>query len=579
MKKRKVISLVLIMVMAVTCFMTGCGGDDGETSAEGKVFRTYLSADTPSLNAHTQVDLYLDDVFTYVHSTLWKKIPAEDGTSYEWIGDLAADLPKQIDKHTWEVKVREDAKWHNGEQITADDFIYSWQMLIDPNLVNSMANFFWYTIDIENAEKYFNGECKWEDVGIKKVDDMTFQIITESEAVLEDVMENFANRALYPVYKENYEAGMNEDRTKTSYGTKLEDFVGAGPYTFETWTPDSVHVYKKNPDHHLADLYNYDTVELYIVGEDNARMQMFDSGELDYYSPSSDTIDAYIDDPRLLSYGSVELEHIDINCKNKTNPIGSSVNYRKAIYHALNREVIADKCFGHFEPAGFYVNNQAGLLSEDGIAYRETKYGKAVTDLIESWGPAGFNEEMAREYLDKAYKECNVSEDEVITLKLVFDSSDKAWKKTAEYIQEEWPKIFDGKIKVEIKNFSGISTTEYKAGNDDGWDLSPNCWSRGLSRNYPYTCFYYYLSSYDGAPNNYFSERFDKQYEVCENTKDYQKQLVETQKLEEIYLEDVIQVPVAQYTNYVLYADRVQIPMKQYVPGFGWGAAFGDIVE
>lgn len=93
------------------------------------------------------------------------------------------------------------------------------------------------------------------------------------------------------------------------------------------------------------------------------------------------------------------------------------MNYRKAIYHALNREVIADKCFGHFEPAGFYVNNQAGLLSEDGIAYRETKYGKAVTDLIESWGPAGFNEEMAREYLDKAYKECNVSEDEVITLK------------------------------------------------------------------------------------------------------------------------------------------------------------------
>ena len=81
--------------------------------------------------------------------------------------------------------------------------------------------------------------------------------------------------------------------------------------------------------------------------------------------------------------------------------------------------------------AGFYVNNQAGLLSEDGIAYRETKYGKAVTDLIESWGPAGFNEEMAREYLDKAYKECNVSEDEVITLKLVFDSSDKAWKKNS----------------------------------------------------------------------------------------------------------------------------------------------------
>ena len=45
----------------------------------------------------------------------------------------------------------------------------------------------------------------------------------------------------------------------------------------------------------------------------------------------------------------------------------------------------------------------------------------------------------------------------------------------------------EGKIQVEILNYSGISTTEFKAGNDAGWDLSPNQWSRSLSRQYSYT--------------------------------------------------------------------------------------------
>ena len=153
------------------------------------------------------------------------------------------------------------------------------------------------------------------------------------------------------------------------------------------------------------------------------------------------------------------------------------------------------------------------------------------------------------------------------------------WKKTGEFIQQEWPEIFEGKIQVEILNYSGISTTEFKAGNDAGWDLSPNQWSRSLSRQYPYTAFYYYLSSYDGSPNNVFSDAFDAQYAACEAAATYEEQLAETQKLEEIYLEEVIHVPLVQYVNYSMYSDRVQLPMKQYVPGIGWGATFGDIVE
>ena len=68
---------------------------------------------------------------------------------------------------------------------------------------------------------------------------------------------------------------------------------------------------------------------------------------------------------------------------------------------------------------------------------------------------------------------------------------------------------------------------------------------------------------------------------MCEELRsgDYEKLLDETAKLEEIYLDKVIQIPVVQAINFELFADRLELPVDHYIPGFGWGFIFGDIVE
>ena len=48
--------------------------------------------------------------------------------------------------------------------------------------------------------------------------------------------------------------------------------------------------------------------------------------------------------------------------------------------------------------------------------------------------------------------------------------------------------------------------------------------------------------------------------------------------MEELYLDAVIQVPVWQSVNYELFADCLELPVKTYIPGFGWGASYGDII-
>ncbi|MGN0777317.1 MAG: ABC transporter substrate-binding protein [Candidatus Ventricola sp.] len=569
-----------LLLAAILCLTVSSAGAE-------KVYRTYLTDDCPILNGHDSVETQLQTPHNYCSSPLYRAVPTEDGKGYTYIGDLAEELPIQIDEHTWEIRIRQNATWHNGDPINADTFMYSFKMQLDPILANQMADFLAdYSITIVNAKEYaLQGESNtvaWEDVGIKKIDDYTIRITTVDVNSQKDVCNHFTDRSTFPVYEPLYEAGMNESRTETTYGTTLDMWMGCGPYYFDTWEFGSIQIYKKNPDHWLSDLFNYDTVEVRIIPEMNARVELWEKGMLDDLTPDANTIETYIDDPRMTEYENTTVYHIDVNCKNPDNPICGTVEYRKALYHAMDREVIANDLFGYKVPSGTYVNGQAGILSPDALTYRESEQGQAVAAMVETWGPYGYSPELAREYLAKAYEAAGVAEDTVITLKFAVDESDTAWKATAEYLKEELPVIFEGKIEVEIVTFAGMSTTAFKQTGDDKWDLSPNDWSRGASRTYPYTCFYYYLSSYGSSPNNFFDEAFEAQYAVCDAAElktDYTAMLEETKKLEEIYLEKVINIPVVQDIQYQLFSDRLQLPVQTYLPGFGWGAMFGDIVE
>ncbi len=575
MKKSMALALFVLLIFSLCAVAT----------AE-KVFYTYLTQDCPTLNGQNSVQSSVNTPATYCQSTLYRAIPNEDGKNFHYIGEIAAELPEKINETTWRIPLRHEACWANGEPINADTMIYSFKMGLDPVLTNQMADFISdQDITIVNAKEYSKQTSEapvaWEDVGIRKIDDYTIEIETVGEVSQTNICSHFTTRAVTPVYEPLYEAGMNAEHTLTTYGSSAEEWMSCGPYKLESWVRDSVQVYVRNENYWMPELFNYDKVEVRIIPEMNARVELWEKGGLDYFAPDTTTIEMYIDDPRTVEYSSATVYHIDVNCKNPSNPLCENLNYRKALYHAMNREVIAEDIFGYQQASGTYVNGQAGMFSESGLTYRESEQGKAVTEMVNSWGPAGYNPDLAREYLAKAYEECGISEDTVINLIIAFDPSESNWKATAEYLMQEFPVIFDGKIQLTAKTYSGISTTEFKKGNDE-WDLSPNDWTRGASRTYPYTCFYYYLSTYGSHPNNYFDDEFEAQYAICDSEEvksDYNRMLDETKKLEEIYLEKVIHIPLVQEVYHEMFSDRLILPVETYLPGFGWGMPFADIAE
>ena len=616
---KKLLSIVLIAAMILSCF-AACGGktttepaaEPGTTTetpastststttetpaattetpaADAKIFYGVFGADHTTLNFMNNVDTNCEEVAIWCSGFLYRSVPNEEGTNYYYIPDLAAELPEKTGDHTFNVKLREEACWHNGEKITADDWMFTFQTILDPTLANSMSRFLSDgAVHITNALSYCEHpeEGKtWEDVGIKKVDDYTIEF-TIDEDVNDDSIKGFCGmtycRSNAPVYKPLWDECLSSDGLTTSYGTSTDKWMGCGPYFLDTWELNSIQVYKKNPDHWLSDWFHYDEVQYRIVPEMNARVELWEQGQLTTLSPDANTLELYIDDPRLISYGSLSVDHLDINCSNASNPVSGSDNYRKAIYHAMNREVIADKFFGHMEPAGVYVNTQAGLLSATGETYRDSKYGQAVTDMVKGWSAegstTGYNPELANEYLSKAYAEAGLPDDYVLTVKIAYDTEDStAFNRTFEYLEQEIPVIFNGRMQIELVPFS-IGTSDFKEQNPDGWDLCPNEWSRSLSRTYPFQCFLYYTTDYADGPNNYHPADFDEQFNHCLEiaNDDYETVLAETQKLEEIYLEHVVQCPLVQEVNYTMFDDRLVLPVKTYVPGFGWGTYYAD---
>ncbi len=585
MRKRPSFLLLatLLVILVSACTPQATPPPDGDEPPPLKVYRFSDTFDVKSLNGQNDVNTLVHDILLYTHSSLYRMVPSDDGKAALYVGDLADGDPVTIDDgYTWHIKLRKDVVWHNGDPINADTMIYTFKMLIDPNLVNAMANFLYdREIKIKNGFEYYtqNQEGKpkvaWEDVGIKKVDDYTIEIITTQRYRPADVKRHFTDRSLFPVYEPLYEAGMNDSRTVTTYGSSLKEYMGCGPYFFDSWNQDANRVYVKNPDHWMADYFHYDRVEVRVTPDRNARVQMWENGEIDVMGLDSATLETYRDDPRTREYSSITPTHIDINSLKSTNPILRTMNFRRAMYWAMDRETIAELVGGI--PSPYYINNQAGAYPEKGITYRMTDEAKAVIPPNNGYDPV-----KAKEYFDAALKEVGETK---VTVELMHSDSSASSKLVGEYLQQALPQVFGAdKFTLTLRAVpsANYSATKNHKQDPDSFEMAFGGWGASLSRVYPYAAFQYFVDAYASRPNSYISEDFDKQFAACqaEEVRLNPELMVKmTADLEAIYLRDVVNVPLYQSTAYTMYTERMVLPCPNYIPGFGFGTMFADIVE
>lgn len=434
---------------------------------------------------------------------------------------IAEDWEVSEDGKTYTFHLREDANWSNGDPVIADDFVYAWQTLLDPE-TGSSAAFLGYFI--EGGEAFNSGKGSAEDLGLTAVDDKTFEVQLENPTGY--FLHVVTNPAFFPVNKKVAEE--NPD-----WHAEADSFVANGPFQLESWDHDSEMVMVKNEEYWDADAVNLDKVHWAMVNDTNTDYQMFQSGELDNADIPPELSDELIDGDNVAieEQGGLEFYRFNVTEEPFTNK-----KIRKAFAMAANRQDITDFVVKNgVEPAFGFVS--PGFINPSGGDFRD-----ANGDIVK------FEPDEAKKLLEEGMKEEGY--DELPPVTLTYNTSD-----TNKGIAEALQSMFSENLGVDVT----LENTEWNVFLEDQMGLKHQ-----LSRSsflYDYADPINFLESFitDSSMNRtgWSNETYDKLIADIKAEADEEKRWDLMYEAEALLAEEMPILPIRYYNQVELIRDGV----------------------
>ena len=337
------------------------------------MYATYEGADTLRINLASEPDrldpalLYtVDGACLAVNSFAGLYTHAADGTLQP---ELAAGYTVSDDGLTYTFTLREGLAWSDGEPLTAEDFVYSWQRAADP--ANGAVYSYLYSV--------IAGYGTEEGLAVSASEDgLSFTV--ELAAPCPYMLDLAAFPAFYPVPQHCVEAAegyLNEDGSLLDPGAWATEagFVTSGAYTLESWTHDESMVYVKNPNYWNAQSVTMERLEFMLSADDATIYAAYRAGDLDFI----DTVPAD-EMPALLESGDPEFYVADnlgtyFLCFNVNSPMfegmtdAQAANVRKAISMLIDRTWISETVRLTEPPANTFV--PAAMADGNGGTFRQ----------------------------------------------------------------------------------------------------------------------------------------------------------------------------------------------------------------
>jgi len=182
-----------------------------------------------------------------------------------------AERWSQTDALTWVFKLRPNAKWSNGDAVTAQDFVFGIRRLVDPKTASKYAHTFGDFF--ANGKDVANGKKPLSELGIKAIDKTTLEIRTETPITFMPGL--MANPNLAPVHSKALE-------THGKDWTKPGNLVSNGAFVLRQWQVNSKVILEKNPQYWDAAQVQLNQVTYLPVEDGNADVKLFETGENDW---------------------------------------------------------------------------------------------------------------------------------------------------------------------------------------------------------------------------------------------------------------------------------------------------------
>lgn len=522
--KKRYLSLALAGILAFGSLLAGCGGfEDSKkgnsgstTSASEKVLRVAIQEDLPTFDPAKIEDNQSSFVGELTYSTLYKT--GKDGKPVAEVAEKY-DVNEDGTVYTFTLK---DTKWSNGDTVLASDYKYAWLRAIDPKTASTQSERFF---PIKNAEKFYKGEAKAEDVGLKVVDDKTLEVTLESSDSL------FVDKICYPTFAPLNEKAITNNEEWLKDPTKA---IFNGPFKLNVMNLGSKLELVKNDTYFNKDKVKLDKIDVQIIKDQNSVYELFNSGQIDILgSPTqsipADKIEEAKTKEEYQQYPYMLIQWAKFNVEDK---LLQNVHLRRALSYAVDRGSIIK-----------------GILKDNGqvavMGFNPDKAGKA-----DYW--KDHDVEAAKKELDIAIKELGLNGPEDIKLEYRFNTNEDT-QKIIQVIQETWKK--DLGINVELKNeewkvyLNSIATGNYQIGRL-GWIADVADVSDFLNM----------YQKKDGGNNqtNWYNEEFDKLIEQAKSETDQTKRMELLDKAEAIMVDEMPVMPLYTSKNSFLVSKKVK---------------------
>ena len=559
MKKR---ILPLLLTAAMVAGLAGCGSsaakettaasDNNQTTAESteagsttgeKILKVQVGPDPetvdPALNSAVDGGNMILHAFEGL-LTLDENGQLKEGQAESW--------ETSEDGLTWTFHLRDGLKWSDGTDLTAEDFVYSWQRVCDPNVAAPYAE----TVlgMVKGYDEAVAGDITKLDV--QAPDEKTVVVNLANPCSYFGELAAFAT--LNPVQQATVEA--NGD----AWATSADTYISNGPFMMTEWVPGSHITFSKNPNYWNAEAIKLDKLEFELIEDSNAAYSAYTSGEVDMIKdvpteeiPSLQGNDDFHVEPIIGTY------YVSLNLQKE---YFQDARVRKALSLAIDRNYVANTLMqGTYSPASSIVG--PGWLDTDGSSFAENANGG--TPYIDN-----DNFDANLEEAKKLLEEAGYPNGEGFP-QIEYTTNDAGYHKVvAEYLQQAWAAIG---IDLKVNIVEWASFTPMRRNGE--FDVARNGWVGDYTD--PSNILELFCTTNGNNDGKYTNADFDAAIEDSRVTTDAATRSADLHKAEDLLMEDAGCIPIAYYNDFWLQSSKITGAWHS-ANGF-WYFMYADITE
>ena len=425
-----------------------------------------------------------------------------------------------------------DAKWANGDDVTAQDFVYSWHRIIK-NAGNYAYMLGSEGASIKNADSLIDlGTTATDEqlntLGIKATDDKTVVVDLEKNVPY------FVGLMSFPCYFPQNQKFV--EKCGKNYATKPEYILGNGAYKMTKWIKGNKATFTKNDKYYDAKSVKTKNIEMYLVQDPKTAAQNFDNGKVDYATINSTLVDKYKGKDTFKAIREGYLAYLICNFKADTT---ANKNLRHALSYAINRKDLCDNILKDgSQPATGFVPAQL-CKSPSGKDFHEES-GKYVD----------YDVKKAQEYLDAAKKELGT---DTITVDLLYGTDESPMDTFAEYLQGSFTKLKGLKVNMVATVKKDRIYNREASGN---FQIACTRWAPDYAD--PTTFLNVLASSNSNNYGKWENAQYNSLLKQAQNETDVNKRWNELLEAEKVMMDDMPNIPVVQTGTAALQAKNVK---------------------